>query len=223
MKEIKEIFFKEGYTLISNEYKNNKQKLEVLCPEGHTWFIRLDVFITGNRCLDCSGKKRNSYEYVKRKIEEIKGYKLLSVEYKNARTKLKIMCDKGHTFYMAYGNFQHLKQRCPTCVTSSSHGEKEMAKYISEIYNGKIVTNDRKTLKNPSTKYYLELDVYLPDENKAIEYGAKHWHKDEIREKLKDHLCSEKNIELLRIEHLEWQKNKKICINTINNFLGVII
>ena len=49
--------------------------------------------------------KRLSYEYVKEYIESF-GYTLLSDEYKNNKTELKIQCnDCGNIFYMRFNNF----------------------------------------------------------------------------------------------------------------------
>jgi hypothetical protein len=41
--------------------------------------------------------------------------------------------------------------------------------FIKSIYNGEIIENDKKTIINPITNHWLELDIYLPDINKAIE------------------------------------------------------
>lgn len=37
-KNIKEAFELEGYVLLSTEYRNNKQKLAYICPNGHTHY-----------------------------------------------------------------------------------------------------------------------------------------------------------------------------------------
>ncbi|MFW6377676.1 MAG: hypothetical protein ACOCZ5_03420 [bacterium] len=42
--------------------------------------------------------KKLTYEHVKSYIESFEGYKLLSEEYENNRTKLKIQCPEDHTF-----------------------------------------------------------------------------------------------------------------------------
>ena len=55
--------------------------------------------------------KKHSYEYVKKFIEK-EGYKLLSKEYINSYSKLKLRCPKGHEYEVT---FKHLKRgvRCP--------------------------------------------------------------------------------------------------------------
>lgn len=59
-----------------------------------------------------------SYEYVKNKIEEI-GYELISTDYVNSKTKLNIICPKGHSFYMRFNAF-HNGDRCGFCANRIS-------------------------------------------------------------------------------------------------------
>lgn len=51
---VRKYFNKFGYTLLSKTYENNKEKLTVVCPEGHEWQTSFHNFKdTGNRCLHC--------------------------------------------------------------------------------------------------------------------------------------------------------------------------
>lgn len=54
---IKKEFVKEGYTLLTTEYKNNKQKLHYRCPLGHEGVIRFDSWRSGRRCGKCKSLK----------------------------------------------------------------------------------------------------------------------------------------------------------------------
>lgn len=51
---IKKQFEKEGYTLLSTEYVNNKIKLAYRCPEGHCHSIKWNDFQQGYRCPICA-------------------------------------------------------------------------------------------------------------------------------------------------------------------------
>jgi hypothetical protein len=53
-----------------------------------------------------------------------------------------------------------------------SLGEKEVLNYVKKIYNGNIISNDRKTIINKKSGKYLELDIYLPYLKKAIEFNG---------------------------------------------------
>jgi len=52
-KEVEEIFNKEGYILLSKEYKNNKSILVTKCKKGHIHKISLNNFRQGYRCPIC--------------------------------------------------------------------------------------------------------------------------------------------------------------------------
>jgi len=51
--DIKIILQKDSYKLLSTEYKNNKTKLEMECPNNHIIYLRLNDFIYGYRCKLC--------------------------------------------------------------------------------------------------------------------------------------------------------------------------
>jgi len=164
----------EGYKLLSDEYINNSTKLKLQCPEGHKFKMRYNDFKQGQRCSVCRYRgKPLTYDEVKEYIESFEGYKLLSDEYINSRTKLLIQCPEGHKFKMRYTNFQQ-GGRCPICyyTSSSSEPERELQDFISTIYDGEIINNDRNIIINSLTGYNLELDVYLPEINKAVEFNG---------------------------------------------------
>ena len=205
--QIKEYIERFGYKLVSKEYKNNNVKMELVCPEGHGFEIVYSSFRRGHRCPICVGNKKLSYGHIKQYIENF-GYSLVSKEYKNTHTKMEMVCTKGHKFEMSYSGFQ-TGYRCPICI--KSRGEKEVLNFVQSIYGGRIVENDRTQIINPKTGYNLELDIFLPELNKAIEYNGEYWHsKDNIKNKDNQKLvqCKSKGIELLVIEDEKWKKTK---------------
>jgi 5-methylcytosine-specific restriction endonuclease McrA len=59
---VRKQFEKEGYTLITKVYINNKQKLEYICPKNHECSTQWDRWIQGHRCSKCwyeSNKGKN--------------------------------------------------------------------------------------------------------------------------------------------------------------------
>lgn len=115
IEEIKYKFKERGYILLSTDYKNNKQKLDVICPKGHQTQIRYDMFSNGRQCPICFGTPKYTYEYVKEQIEK-EGYKLLSDSYLNTHEKLSIKCNKGHEYKTSFYIWNHMKHRCPECA-----------------------------------------------------------------------------------------------------------
>jgi len=52
--------------------------------------------------------------------------------------------------------------------------EQEIQEYAKSIYNDNIINNDRTIIINPITGHNLELDIYFPKLNKAIEFNGKY-------------------------------------------------
>jgi hypothetical protein len=137
---IKNNIEKEGYKLLSTDYKNNKQKLDVICNKGHEFSIRYYDWITGHRCRKCY-EERISYslDEVKKIIKE-GDYELISSNYKNVNEHIDIKCDKGHVYKGTLHNFLSFS-RCPICSRKKhqSKGEKEVVDFIHQIYDGIII------------------------------------------------------------------------------------
>ena len=82
--------------------------------------------------------------------------------------------------------------------------------------------NDRNTIINPSTGHNLELDIYLPEVNKAIEFNGIYWHslhRAKNYDKIKKDQCRRNNIDLLIVEEENWNNNKELCLQVIENFI----
>ena len=114
---VKEFTENKGYKLLSTEYKKQNEKLTFMCKEEHIFDMNFQGFKKLKECPICSGKWLN-YDVVKKYIED-KNYKLLSEEYINNRTKLKLQCPKGHIFDMCFSNFK-TGQRCPICAKENN-------------------------------------------------------------------------------------------------------
>lgn len=209
--------------------------INVICPNHHQWKTQYANFQQGHRCPLCKNKQITSfhnngspiyslkYDVVKQNIEQ-NNYELLSDVYLNNTHFIKIKCDKGHVYDVRYSNF-NAGCRCPVCDTqrSTSKAEKEIVNYVKTCYNGLIIENDRSIIKNPLTGKFLELDIWMPEVNKAIEFNGKFWHskkyvkfKDDV--KLKQ--CKEKSINLLVINESEWIENKNKCLIEINKLIS---
>ena len=75
---------------------------------------------------------------------------------------------------------------------------------------------------NPLTGKYLELDVWLPYQNKAIEYNGTYWHSFEdkiVRDKIKKQQCEKLGIELLIVNEEDYMYNKDSELNKIKQFI----
>lgn len=53
IEQINEFFKKEGYILLTKQYRNNKQKLNCICLNGHKCNITWKTWFLEHRCLTC--------------------------------------------------------------------------------------------------------------------------------------------------------------------------
>lgn len=220
---IKKQFEKEGYELLSKEYNGNREKLKVECPNKHIYEVSYHSFQRGTRCSVCAGNQKLTYDFVNKQFK-IKGYKLLSKNYKNARIKLLVECPVGHQYKVTYDNFQRGK-RCPICwdIETHSRSEKDCLNVVKQIIpNENVIENDRSQIVNTKTDRFLELDIWIPTLNKAIEFNGEYWH-DNSYSKYKDNQkikqCKEKNINLLTIWYQNWINNREEQIANLRAFI----
>lgn len=57
IEEVRAVISREGFTLLSDEYKSRKHKIKVRCPQGHDYITTYDLFLAGKRCGRCSMSK----------------------------------------------------------------------------------------------------------------------------------------------------------------------
>ena len=209
-----ELLHEEGYTL-SSEYKNVMKKVEIRCDNGHEYSVAPNSFKQGYRCPKCAGlcPIQSKKEFLELLYEE--GYTLLS-EYKNVATKVKIKCDKGHEYKVKPNNFKNGK-RCPHCAGST--GQRLLQSMLKSYDLCKVIYNDREVLGG------LELDIYYPELNIAIEYQGNYWHslqkmiENDNRKKI---LCKEKGIYLIEVWDNDFMKDQEKeldkIIGLVNNY-----
>ena len=129
-----------------------------------------------------------------------------------SKTSLLLKCPKGHKYKVRFEHFNR-GVRCPVCwnESTSSKQEKELQDYIESL-GYSIIRNDRSQIINPLTGHNLELDIWIPDLNKAIEYNGTYWHSLNERkeyDKIKAYQCKQKDVDLLIVNEINWINNKK--------------
>lgn len=226
IQEVREYINNEGYTLLSDEYINCNQELEIICPNGHNIKMSWKRFENGRRCPHCSER---SWINRKKNIESIneiiskEGYKFLE-EYTTAKTKMKCSCPNGHIFEINWNNFKSGK-RCPYC--RKSKGEEIIKSILEEL---KIDFISQYKFKDCKDLLPLPFDFYLPNYNLIIEYdGEQHFDVNRafnsnenkfwetvIHDAIKNAYCEDNNINILRIPFWEYNNIKEIIKNKLN-------
>src|SRR5699024_7872489 len=128
-------------------------------------------------------------EFINR-VKEMYGeeYKVLG-DYSTNKESIELLHSKcNNIFSIRPDNFIHNKNRCPLCYRYKSKKEEELFEFLKELDVGRIQQSNRTLLNG------LELDIYLPDKNIAIEFNGLYWHSDIFKEKNfhlnKTELCS---------------------------------
>lgn len=115
--EVKQIIESEqGYKLLSNEYKNCKENLQIQCNNGHVFDMSFDEFNNGNhRCSICNTGANFKYDLnIAKQIFKNGNCELLATEYINCDTPMKYRCECGNVEKMSLKMFQS-GQRCYKC------------------------------------------------------------------------------------------------------------
>jgi hypothetical protein len=141
------------------------------------------------------------------------------------KNKFQFQCDKCSEITDVFLSNGYL----PSCNCSDYKGysliEDELRVFLSNYFsNDEICLNRRDILSNR-----LELDIYIPHINMAIEINGVYWHSESMGKYKDYHLykttkCDEKGIDLIHILDYEWIFKKPIIqsiilnkINKINN------
>lgn len=221
---IQTMFVREGYFLLETKYENAYQKLEYTCPNGHKHNITWDGWQQGQRCPYCNVGKTGcniklTLEHIRYNFER-ENYILLSIEYIDAFGKLDYICPNNHKGSIRWNDWQQ-GHRCSRCSNHVSKWEKEVKTFISNV-GIDYISNDKKVLRNPKTNMSLELDIWIPQLNKAIECNGVYWHSKTMKKNndlLKIKLCEELGIDLLVLTDNEWFKARKKCEDKIRMFV----
>jgi len=200
--------FKYDYSLTN--YKNNKEKVNIICPE-HGMFSQTPSNHLKYGCIECAGT--NNYtteEFIeKANLKHNYRYDYTLVNYTNAKIKIPIICpNESHGMFMQTPHGHLSGKGCPKCKFSRNAIEiknlldKENIEYILEYR-----FSDCRNI-NP-----LPFDFYIPSLNTCIEYngeqhyipvlifnGSKGFESQQIRDKIKINYCKDNKIPLLIIK-----------------------
>lgn len=125
----------------------------------------------------------------------------------------------------------HMTQVCGT-----SRHEKDILSLVKENFPKAHTAffNNKKTDEFPFSK--IQLDIYVPEIRKGIEFDGTYWHsfeglkrgkpkwKDEDLTRyhdIKDRFFQKSGIEVMHVKEAEWTSDRHGCIKKINDFLGI--
>lgn len=104
---------KYDYSLI--EFKKLSDKVKIICPVHNVFEQRLDSHKTSG-CPKCNSNKLTNETFIEKaiKIHNSK-YDYSLIDYKNSKTKVKIICIEHGTFELLPNSHLYKKRGCPKC------------------------------------------------------------------------------------------------------------
>jgi len=121
--EIKKEVESLGFTFISSNFIKKQHIVKVICKCGLERQVKLKSIRLSEGCLNCRNKNfAFTYQQVFDFFEE-QGCQLLEKEYKNARKKLRYVCNCGLESSIVFDSFKR-GNRCKRC------GNKKLSQYM---------------------------------------------------------------------------------------------
>ncbi|CAH9012582.1 putative GIY-YIG endonuclease [Vibrio phage 424E50-1] len=153
----KEVFNKlvedSNYKLVG-KYKRAKEKVELFCPEGHSYSVTPNDFKTGYRCQTCYYTRSKPYD-----IDMITRVKSLADSNNHkihdevfySYEKLKLTCDKGHTFCKNTHGYLNY----PTCNICTGMVPEGSLLKLKSLCEARKFTFEEEDYVNATTKLVL--------------------------------------------------------------------
>jgi len=127
---------KYNYSLV--QYKNNRTKVKIICPIHGIFEQRAGSHLQGNGCPKCGGTIKKSTQQFINDAKEIHNnkYDYSLVQYKNAKTKIKIICPVHGMFKQEPSS--HLQScGCPKCAGVYKNSTQQFIEKAQEIHGDK--------------------------------------------------------------------------------------
>lgn len=208
------------------DYRNSRLKVKITCDKHGVFEQEPRGHISGQGCPTCSGNvKLTTEEFIKR-AKALNGdkYDYSLVDYENAHTKVKIICDKHGVFEVKPNNHMN-GNGCVSC--QESKGEVKVEEYLKN--NNFVYNKEHRFDECRGRKQLLPFDFYLPEDNVCIEYDGefhyapiiktksryKRFDVSKINDTIKNEFCINNNIRLIRIPYWEFDNIEKILSEEI--------
>lgn len=122
----------DEYDYSKSKYIVNNIKVEIICKNHNSFWQKPNYHLLGQGCSKCYGNRKLTKENFIKKAKKIHNnkYDYSSVDYKNNRTKIDIIC-LDHGIFKQKPNTHLNGSGCPLCKHYISKPEKEFLDYLN--------------------------------------------------------------------------------------------
>ena len=197
---IKEIASINPSIEVLGTYKNESKRIACRCRKcGFQWEGLPSVLLRGASCPNCSKNKIHSrfaktQEQFVQELSKVNPDIEVMGQYYNANTPIYFRCKRCNYIWKTQPNaLLNNGSGCPNCVKYLKISFPETATFY---YIKQLFPMAKQTCKD----FGIELDIYIPEKKKAIEYDGLRWHKDKgDADNQKTIYCNEIGVELIHV------------------------
>lgn len=238
-RDSKDIFIKKANIVHGNKYDydnviyvNCDANISIFCKKHGLFNQKPAMHLSGHGCPSCgiitrtTNRIKTLNEFLKN-IKTVHGekYDYSLVTYEKSNKKILILC-KEHGIFKQTPNVHLSGAGCPKC--NESKGEKNIRNYFE---NNNVNYIQQKTFDNCKNKKLLYFDFYIPKYKLLIEYDGE-LHRKSVayfggdnglqyrinNDKIKNEYVLRNKLNLLRIDHIDFQNINKILTYTLNKY-----
>ena len=161
----------DKYDYSKVEYNGSKNNIIIICKKHGEYEQNAHNHLTGRCCFKCSGRFKNTDDFIKEAIE-IHGelYDYSKVNYINAIGKVEVICKNHGAFLTNLPSHISKKTGCPLCVNKT---EGKLYKMLQQSYPSTITQFKQEWCKKIS---YLPFDFCIQELKIIIELdGLQHF------------------------------------------------
>jgi Protein of unknown function (DUF723). len=202
--------FGDRYDYSMVDYQGIEKKVKIICKLHGPFLMTPGCHLMKKGCPICGKWSLLTTEIFKERCTKIHGgiYDYSLVDYKNCRTKVKIICKK-HGIFEQRPQAHFKGSGCAICL--ESQGEKKISLFLE---NHKTAYERERSFEGCRDKNPLQFDFYLPDHNTCIEFDGLHhfqpvdyfggervFKETKKHDRIKNNFCADNGIRLVRIPH----------------------
>jgi len=198
-----------------------KSKITSLNKFGTEHFVQSDEYKQRLVDMNFSDMLRNIY-YDK----HINKYQNFDLDFISINNRVVEVFSKkcGHTFSIHYDSLKRRIENdyeyCTICNPVNSGQSQEEKNIINWIRDLNIEVSER------DRSFGVELDIFIPDMNLAIEFNGLYWHSELYKDRLyhlnKTEICKNNRVELIHIWEDDWMYKRDIIKSILLNRFQLI-